>query len=218
MRGLFVKDLEFVMQQKMYFMFLIIISVVLNFTTNNTNFAVYYLTVVSAFFVSSTISYDESDNGFCFLMTLPIRRKDYVKEKYLFGSLLIFISGAIGVLIEIISGQISGMELSLLEIIADSIMLVPVGLLFIAFMMPFIIKYGHEHGRFIALGAIGVVCLAIYLANKILKSMDLNILNILNSFSNFNILLIASGVCLAAILIYFISYMVSVAFMKKREF
>ena len=34
----------------------------------------------------SSISYDEFDNGNAFLFSLPITRKDYVLEKYIFGS------------------------------------------------------------------------------------------------------------------------------------
>lgn len=49
-------------------------------------------------FTISTISYDEYQHGMTYLMTLPIKRKTYVTEKYLFamalagaGSLLILI-------------------------------------------------------------------------------------------------------------------------------
>lgn len=70
----------------------------------------------------------------------------------------------------------------------------------------------------VALGGIGAVFLLVYLFNKILKSMNLNILTILGSFFKNNMLTISLCICLGAVVIYFISYMVSVAFMKKREF
>ena len=38
--------------------------------------------------VMSSVSYDEFNNGLSYLMTLPTTKKDYVREKYLFGFLL----------------------------------------------------------------------------------------------------------------------------------
>ena len=44
--------------------------------------AVGYVTFIFTLFTVSTISYDEYDNGYPFLFTLPITRRQYVNEKY----------------------------------------------------------------------------------------------------------------------------------------
>ena len=46
-----------------------------------------YCTLLMSFFTASTISYDEFNHGFFYLFSLPVSRKGYVAEKYLFGVL-----------------------------------------------------------------------------------------------------------------------------------
>ena len=43
--------------------------------------AVGYVTFIFTLFTVSTISYDEYDNGYPFLFTLPITRRQYVNRK-----------------------------------------------------------------------------------------------------------------------------------------
>ena len=43
-----------------------------------------YMTVFGTIFSVSTISFDEVDNGYSYIMTLPVTYKDYVYEKYMF--------------------------------------------------------------------------------------------------------------------------------------
>ena len=86
MRGLLIKDLRFMLQQKRFFILLLLITVVLNFSADGT-FVVSYLTFFSSFFVLSTICFDEQYNGYPFLMTLPVMRKTYVIAKYVFALL-----------------------------------------------------------------------------------------------------------------------------------
>ena len=87
MKGLFVKDIELMKQQKQYFILVIVMGVILNLAgSGSVSFAIGYFTFVTAIFAITTISYDEFDNGLAFLMTLPVTRKQYVAEKYLLGA------------------------------------------------------------------------------------------------------------------------------------
>ena len=87
MKGLFVKDIELMKQQKQFFILVIVMGVILNLAgSGSVSFAIGYFTFVTAIFAITTISYDEFDNGLAFLMTLPVTRKQYVAEKYLLGA------------------------------------------------------------------------------------------------------------------------------------
>ena len=87
MKGLFVKDIELMKQQKQFFILVVVMGVILNLTgSGSVSFATGYFTFVTAIFAITTISYDEFDNGLAFLMTLPVTRKQYVAEKYLLGA------------------------------------------------------------------------------------------------------------------------------------
>lgn len=87
MKGLFVKDIELMKQQKQFFILVVVMEVILNLAgSGSVSFATGYFTIVTAIFAITTISYDEFDNGLAFLMTLPVTRKQYVAEKYLLGA------------------------------------------------------------------------------------------------------------------------------------
>ena len=82
MKGLLIKDLKlFQLQGKFFICFVIAIGMILTFINHNATFLLAFLTFVMSNFSLSTISYDEFDNGYAFLFTLPITRKRYIMEK-----------------------------------------------------------------------------------------------------------------------------------------
>ena len=69
MKGLFVKDIELMKQQKQFFILVVVMEVILNLAgSGSVSFATGYFTIVTAIFAITTISYDEFDNGLAFLM------------------------------------------------------------------------------------------------------------------------------------------------------
>ena len=44
-----------------------------------------YITVTMAIYVANMLAYDEMDHGFQYLFSLPVTKKDYVREKYIFS-------------------------------------------------------------------------------------------------------------------------------------
>ena len=65
------------------------------FAEFESTFVVSYFTMIASMFVLSTISYDEYDNGYAFLFSMPFSRTSYVKEKYVF-SILVGGGGTVG--------------------------------------------------------------------------------------------------------------------------
>ena len=58
MKGLLIKDLRLMLQQKRFFLILFFIAIVLNFNSDGGTFVVAYLTFLCSSFVLSTITYD----------------------------------------------------------------------------------------------------------------------------------------------------------------
>lgn len=81
MRGLICKDLRLMLVQKNFFIMLAFVAFVCMAALDDPAFVVMYVTLIFASFLMSTMSYDEFDNGYPFLFTLPISRKLYVQEK-----------------------------------------------------------------------------------------------------------------------------------------
>lgn len=88
MRGLLVKDFRLLSNQKQFFLAVLVIVFVLALTGQDVFFIISYCTMIGAFFAVSTISYDEFNNGYAFLFTMPVSRRGYAVEKHLFGFLM----------------------------------------------------------------------------------------------------------------------------------
>lgn len=214
MKGLFIKDIELALVQRKFFLMILIIAIVLSFESVMTG----YLIVLSAMFVTTTMSYDEFENGFGYLMTLPIERKDYVKEKYLFGLAITFCAWMIDVVIELIYSltQASGERIS--DILNISMLMVSVGLGMIAVMLPFILKFGLEKGRYIFAGIAGGIFGIVYVVMKTAKEKVTVFSDILNSLPGMNMITITLCVLAAVFVLYMISCVISIRIMEKKEF
>lgn len=217
MRGLFVKDLELTLQQKKFFAMLLVVGVLLSFTSDGT-FAVSYFPFVCAMFVTSTISYDEFENGFSFLMTLPITRRSYVVEKYLYALALIGGAWAAGLAAEFLCLFVQSSGSDIVEVFGASLVMLPIALLIDAVMIPFLLKYGQEKGRYVSLGVMGAVIAVAYLISKAAESRGNSLITLLDALENAGIWRIATVLAAGTAIVYTVSCLISVAIMEKKEF
>ena len=81
MNGLLLKDFLLMANQKSYFLFIVTLGIIISFALGSATFVVGYIILVFGLSALNTISYDEMDNGYAFLFTLPISRADYVTKK-----------------------------------------------------------------------------------------------------------------------------------------
>ena len=88
MKGLIRKDLEIIMLQKNFF--LIMIGAGLCMSSLALYTMIMFMCYMFGSLVIGTISYDELDNGMPYIMCLPIKHSDYVKEKFLMTFMMIF--------------------------------------------------------------------------------------------------------------------------------
>ena len=99
MKAFFIKDWKLLKNQGKMFGAVLVFYGLLAVMDNSMGQSILgFFPFLFGLFTISTISYDEYQHGMTYLMTLPIKRKTYVTEKYLFamalagaGSLLILI-------------------------------------------------------------------------------------------------------------------------------
>ena len=94
MRGLLVKDIALMRNQMKSFFVILAAAVLMMVLNDDVAFPVVYVCMVFAMFGINSISYDDFDNGYSFLFTLPIKRRQYVLSKYVF-SLLSILTGVL---------------------------------------------------------------------------------------------------------------------------
>ena len=86
MKGLLLKDFALMKGQRRFFLMLLLIGMIPALAGGNVGFLTVYLPFGFCFFTISTISYDEIDNSLPFLLILPVSRREYAGEKYVYGS------------------------------------------------------------------------------------------------------------------------------------
>ena len=86
MKGLFIKDLRLIKNQRIFLISLALMFLVLIVTGVDASFFMGYVPFLLLIVTMSTITYDEQDNSMGFLMALPVSRQTYVLEKYLLSA------------------------------------------------------------------------------------------------------------------------------------
>lgn len=218
MKGLLIKDLMLMKNQKRFFLIMAFIAVTFLMSGTNELFAIMYLTMICSLFVLSTFSYDEYENGGAFLMTLPITRKQYVMGKYLLSVVLGVCSWT---LISIATFAVD-IKRNTVENALEWWGIVAIYLLFtflmLALMIPVQIKFGAEKSRIALIGIIGVFVLAAFGLEKLCEITGLDVTPLLYSLKNMNFATQAIAAIIALLVAMFISVNISIKLMEKKEY
>lgn len=213
MRGLLVKDLRLILQQKRIWLIMVIMALFFTFAQNGM-FGLFYMAMLAMMFSVSTVSYDEYENGYPFLMTLPFDRRTYVREKYLL-CVMMSVGGCLaGSIINVVKTEEgTGLEEKLM---ATGVYLL-VTILAAAVILPLQLKFGAEQGRIYLFLVIAGLALAggafMHLFQK-----DASLSGALEAVSGLGVRGIAGCLAGAAVLLTLLSYCISVRVMEKKEF
>ena len=215
MAGLFEKDIRLIMQRKNVLMILMLLSVFLAYTQEGT-FIVSYLPAVATIMIIGTMSYDELDNGYRFLLTLPVTTRIYVIEKYIFCVAGIFMSWILAVVLYFFMGVLHGNKIN---IVSDIPMLVRFfiaieALVFI--ILPMQIKFGIEKSRVVILIVCGAIIAGIIRISKVIDIAG--IINKIRWIDQLNIAVLVSGEIFIVFGIGIISFFTGSEIMENREF
>lgn len=221
MKGLLIKDIRLLKGQSTILLALLVLVAVFMGVVSDVSsfFVVAYITIFLSIFVASTISYDEYDNGYLFLMTLPVTRKKYVNEKYIFGILISIFAWCVGMAAGTVLMIAQGAKTGAGEWIGGNLMYICIAWMFMSIMMPLRLRFDSEKARYaniimfalIAAVAYGVSRISQYVPDNILR----NVSAFFNTLGNNGILALCTVAAAAALLI---SYICSRHIMEKKEF
>ena len=204
-RGLLEKDFRlFRYQGGKFFLVIAIVGLFLSLAGNmGTNFVSIYITSVMAIYSGSTISYDEAEHGYNYLFSLPINRKVYVQEKYIFSFILTVVGWCAGTICAGIAAMIKPGERFNLERLAESLIALMIILAISGIMITIIFL------------SIFVGCYLIgYLVNAS-SSVEKRFAQIAKGIEDTQMIFL---VIVLSLLVWFISYIYSMRVMKKKEF
>lgn len=217
-----IKDFRILKYQgKTLFLMLLVVAVLMNLITDvGPTFIVGYITIIFSLFTVTTVSYDEFDNCYLFLMTLPVTRKKYVNEKYLFALLSIIFAWCAGIVLGIILMivQPSG-EVDAADWFGTCLGYIFTAWIFVSVMLPLRLKFDAEKARYANLIMIAAVAIAAFLISNALEYVPAKIVGPGKEwFSGLGTGGILGLFAVVTALVVVISYLCSRHIMAKKEF
>lgn len=218
MKGLFIKDIALIKHNKRLLWIILFTVLFLLLTGMNTGFLMGYMPFICCVLTMGTISYDEYENGLPFLFTLPISRKDYVKEKFSLG----FLTGGTGFSISVVATTIMQwiknpeMEFHQWFLFCGCFLIFLA--IFLALMIPIQIKFGSDKGKIVFLGTFLILIALCYLVTKVFERLSFDLGGIKQLLSRISDWQFFVGGMLLAVVALGISYFFSVRIMEKKEF
>ena len=219
-RGLLEKDFRLFFRQGGN-LFLVLAFVALFFIlTGKTGatFIAIYIPSVMAVYSGNTISYDENGHGYTYLFSLPVNKKIYVREKYIFSFIMTVCGWCIGAICAGVAALINSEDVFNLEMLAMELITFFVFQVIAGIMIAIRLRFEGEKGRIvlpIAILIIFAVCYTIgsfLKANLGLKESILHVIEGIGDFESSIVLIVLS------LLVWFASYKYSMRVMKKKEF
>ena len=221
MKGLLLKDYLAIAKQKRLAIMYVFVAVMLSFSMDS-SFIVTYFSLIGSLLVLTTLSYDSFDNGYPFLMSLPVNAKTYVYSKYLFSFLGLLCFWTFSVILQFGSLIFRKESFEVLDILCMDMIIFPLFLFIVGVMLPISLKFGAEKARIISIVLWGIACVVYIFGKRLLdtavKDYHFDIESIIKKLDAIPQQVVALSLAGLGILAFVISMMISVGIMKKKEF
>ena len=219
-RGLLEKDFRLFFRQGGN-LFLVLVFVALFFILTGKTAAAFiamYIPSVLAIYSGNTISYDENGHGYTYLFSLPVNKKIYVREKYIFSFIMTACGWCIGMICAGIMVLINPEEVFDLEMLAMELITFFVFQAIAGIMIAIRIRFEGEKGRIVLPIAILIIFAICYTIGSFLKANLEFKESILNVIGGTGDLEIAIALIVLSLLVWYASYKYSMRVMRKKEF
>ena len=218
MKGLLIKDFKLLKGQKQFFAAVLIVMTVFLMTSTSPSFVIIYITVMMGMLTLTTISYDEHENGMGYLFTLPVSRKGYVREKYLFGIMTTLpVLAVVSALACLVSG-IRPIVFSVEEwggAIMGSMLIVT---MMLSLLIPIELKFGAERSRIAMTLVFGGAFAVVFIGVKACEFLWIDWKIWLDRLNGLDLPVVWGAfavICGGALAI---TYLFSLRFLMRREF
>ena len=171
MKGLLIKDIRLLLSMKQHLLIFLGVCGSIALTTDG-SFIIGYAAGLTGIMGLSTLGFDEHDNGFPFLFSLPVDVKTYVNEKYLFCILLDLFGAAVGTALFILACLTKGKADAIPDGIVYLALYLPMTLLLILSVLPCQMVFGREKSRIVTMIVYGILFVLSAVLVKIVGPVD----------------------------------------------
>lgn len=223
MKALLMKDLRTLKNERRLWVSIIGVSVLFGVLFQNWYFMMGYIMFGLSMIARTMYQYDVADQGIVYLMTLPVTRKEYVKEKYLLSLMSICIGGILSMILTKIGMLFTPDQAdSNQEIFSAFLGILAVALVFQAIIFPVELKYDVSKSRIIILLLVMGIIILFTAFDMLIGAILVAFITIfVDAFGGIFIQHFLGTVLLSAVvvgMIYFSSYRKSVKIMGQKEF
>ncbi len=217
MKGLLIKDFKLMLMQKNFFIIIIVVACLISISSQDPTFMIGFITLILSLFTVSTISYDEFDNGYPFLLTLPFSRKTYVLEKYVYGLILGTGAWIVSVMICSLMLIVQGKPVTS-DMLIGAFVILPMFLVIESLMIPVHLRFGGEKGRYALIACVGVLVVIGFVVMKIVEIFHIDVLPLILAIDALGPVMFIMILLMIGFLIMLVSLKVSLSIMNKKEF
>ena len=217
MKGLLIKDFKLMLMQKNFFIIIIVVACLISISSQDPTFMIGFITLILSLFTVSTISYDEFDNGYPFLLTLPFSRKTYVLEKYVYGLILGTGAWIVSVIICSLMLIVQGKPVTS-DMLIGAFVILPMFLVIESLMIPVHLRFGGEKGRYALIACVGVLVVIGFVVMKIVEIFHINVLPLILAIDALGPVMFMVILLMIGFLVMLVSLKVSLSIMNKKEF
>ena len=207
MKGLLLKDVYMMAKYCRAYLLIAILFIAISFAGNDNMFLVFYPCIMCGIIPVNLLGYDERSRWLSYSETMPYTKAQIVSAKYLIGlgaqMVMMIITGGAQAIRMIIQGE-GQIETFMVMLM----LLLIISLMSSAISLPFMFKLGVEKGRMAYYIMVGVVCAGSVISSRLLSD---GIQTEINSNGILPLL------CLVIIVLYALSWYLSIVFYKKRE-
>ena len=217
-KGLMIKDLRLVFSQmKLFFVIMAVWGIFMAVNIEQFYFVPAYTSVFCTFISLSTYSYDEFENGTAYLFTLPIRRRDYVRAKYLLGILFMMVPTIVITFAACVAGMVTKGEAAVWEYFAATVTSIGIALVLLAVENPLYIRFGQEKSRIFKLVSFGIIGGGLGAIGSLVgESADgMSVISSILGLDLWMLMLLMAAV--SAVLVC-VSYCISCAMIEKKQY
>lgn len=218
MKGLLIKDFLLLKNMKQGFLMIVVMCIAFGWIYESPAFLISYMTLMTSIFMLSTIGFDEQDNGMSFLFSMPVSRKGYVKEKYVFGVLVVCIALITVTVFGCVIFRIRNIGYSMEEVGGTMLGSFITAVLVLAVMIPIQIRFEAEKSRVALMITMGCAALIAFLLVKLAKMTEFDFSAVMDRISAAGPAVMIGIGCIAVAVLVGISMAVSMYIMKKKEF
>jgi len=207
MKGLLLKDFYMIMKYCRLYLLIAAAFILGSLGSDDTFFFIFYPCLISGMIPVTLLGYDERSKWCQYCGTLPYSKTQIVSGKYFIGLFVQIAVIALSAVAQAFRMNIHGIFDTKSYLMLMELLLI-MSFFSSSIALPFMFKYGVEKGRIAYFMMIGVVCAGSIMGASLFRAMEINEVSVGAWLWIF---------CIAAMVLYALSWYLSIVFYRKRE-